>query len=86
LDGRHDIAAGEKVRGDGVGGDFDAGFDRGDAGVDDEIVGHATEAHTEQVGKAHGRAVELGLQPSVDESDDDETDDQRGHADQREEE
>jgi hypothetical protein len=51
--------------------DVDAGFFRGDAGVDHHAVGHLAEAHGDEVGEADVGARQPGAEPDAEEGEDD---------------
>ena len=76
LDGREDVAACEEVGFDFVDVDFDAGFLRGDAGVNDRAVRYLAEAHGDEIGEADVGTGEPGSQPDAEEGEDDEGEDE----------
>ena len=71
-----DVAAGEVVGFELVGGHLDAGLHRGDAAIDDQPDRHFAQLHGDQGAEADRRPGHARLDPDVDERDDDDEDDQ----------
>jgi hypothetical protein len=67
-----------------VRGDIDAGFDGGDASIDDEGGGDAAEAHADEFAHADGGARDEGADEEAGETEDDRDEDQRDDPDDTE--
>ena len=71
LDRVLDIAAGQVVGLEQVGRDVDPGFDRGDAGIDDEGGRHAAKAHPDELAHAYRRSGNEGANVKAGKAQDD---------------